>query len=413
MSNEVLNVVWFTNVLSPDLCHKTGVLSNPYGGWLHESSRLLSNKENIKLTIISPYHKDIDIVEVGNISYLTFSHLDKLEEIILKLSPDVVHVYGTELPHSLKVAKVCSKYSLKSVFSIQGLTTICGRKDCLTSGLPFRVVFGQTLRNIIRKDSVIGLMSKFKQLAKSEIETLNLVTNVIGRTQWDRESVFSINPNLNYFHCNEILRESFYASEKWSLDSANKFQIYVSQGHYPIKGLHYMLQALRLVVDTFPETKLVVGGKNVTNESVKGIAARTKYADYLLELIEEFNLKEHVEFAGELAEDGVRKMLLSSHVSVCPSTIENSPNSVGEAMILGVPVIASYVGGVPDLLIPEKEGLCYPSNSPELLACAIKRVFSDSALANELSLSSILRANKTHSRETNTETLLSIYRDII
>ena len=63
------------------------------------------------------------------------------------------------------------------------------------------------------------------------------------------------------------------------------------------------------------------------------------------------------------------------------STIENSPNSVGEAMLLGCPVVSSCVGGVPDMLEHGREGFLYQASVPYMLAWYVKRVFGDDELA--------------------------------
>ena len=89
-------------------------------------------------------------------------------------------------------------------------------------------------------------------------------------------------------------------------------------------------------------------------------------------------------FTGPLDEEKICQRYLRSHVFVCPSSIENSPNSLGEAMILGVPCIASYVGGIPDMLKDREEGLLYQHNAPYMLAHHICEIFEDKMLACRL-----------------------------
>ena len=106
-------------------------------------------------------------------------------------------------------------------------------------------------------------------------------------------------------------------------------------------------------------------------------------------------------------------MYLRSNVFLCPSSIENSSNSLGEAMLLGVPCIASYVGGIPDLLKNKEEGFLYQHNDSMMLAYYIMQIFKDSQLAKTLSEKARLKASTTHSKEINTNTLISIYNKII
>lgn len=81
-------------------------------------------------------------------------------------------------------------------------------------------------------------------------------------------------------------------------------------------------------------------------------------------------------------------------------------------MLLGVPVVSSNVGGVPDLMTDEKEGLLYHADSVNALAMAVTRIFEDRELAEKLSKAARQRAGKTHDGEENCRTLLEIYRNM-
>ncbi len=124
------------------------------------------------------------------------------------------------------------------------------------------------------------------------------------------------------------------------------------------------------------------------------------------------NLQKNVRFLGMLVAEEMRDRYLKSHVFVSASTIENSPNSVGEAMILGVPVVASDVGGVSSMLINWKEGLLYPFNEYAVLAENVCKFFRDNDLSISISMAERERALQTHAREENYSVLLSHYKKI-
>lgn len=77
--------------------------------------------------------------------------------------------------------------------------------------------------------------------------------------------------------------------------------------------------------------------------------------------------------------------------------------------MLGVPVIASYVGGVSDMVEHGETGLLYRFEEVEMLAMAIDSILSDPALALKLSKQGQESASKRHDRKTNLTQLLSIY----
>ena len=108
----------------------------------------------------------------------------------------------------------------------------------------------------------------------------------------------------------------------------------------------------------------------------------------------------------------MKKRYLSAHVFVSPSSIENSPNSLGEAMLLGVPSVTSDVGGVKNMLEHGKEGYVYPFDEAYMIAYYVSKIFDDDSLATEMSKNAKAHAQITHNREKNLETLLTIYRNI-
>ena len=79
---------------------------------------------------------------------------------------------------------------------------------------------------------------------------------------------------------------------------------------------------------------------------------------------------------------------IMTYVMVLPSAIENSPNSLCEAQLVGIPCVASFVGGVPEMLRDGKDGYLYTFNEPLMLAEYISRIFDSDSLAEQFSMSS-------------------------
>lgn len=112
-------------------------------------------------------------------------------------------------------------------------------------------------------------------------------------------------------------------------------------------------------------------------------------------------------FCGALSAEEMKQEYLLANVFVCPSSIENSSNALCEAILLGVPVLASHVGGLPSMMEGQLQNL-YRFDDVELLASKICNVF-----ANEENQSNCIDiARKRHNAETNTNTLLDIYKMI-
>jgi glycosyltransferase involved in cell wall biosynthesis len=107
------------------------------------------------------------------------------------------------------------------------------------------------------------------------------------------------------------------------------------------------------------------------------------------------------------------KQYAAAHVFVCPSIIENSPNSVGEAQLVGTPCVASYVGGTMDMVKDGETGFLYRFEEISLLAKQICQIFSNDELAISLSENAHRAALMRHDKLKNATQLNSIYKQII
>jgi len=114
----------------------------------------------------------------------------------------------------------------------------------------------------------------------------------------------------------------------------------------------------------------------------------------------------------------MKKTYLESHICLCASSLENSPNSLAEAMLLGVPVVAGEVGGIPSMVDNRKDGILFEGENPKALAEAVIRLWDSEdngfagSLTKRISLAGAARAKKAHDPQTNFNRLLEIYREI-
>lgn len=419
-----MKILWVVNIPLPEASLLMNEKPSPFGGWLVNASKAIAEKENIELFIAFPKNGLSKYKKLNgkNITYYIFravNDFDKkmikdnhiLTEIVREVKPDIVHIHGTELPHALSMVNVCRKEKIEVLISIQGLVSICEKH--MYANLPFKAIYGFTFRNLLRKDNVVGLRKLFAKRGKNEIEALKKTKHIIGRTTWDKACTLQINPMANYYFCNETLREEFY-KHQWDINKCEKYSLFVSQGQYPIKGLHYVLEAMPIILKRFPCAKLYVAGKNIVkSDTIKDKLFMTYYGKYIKKIIKKLNLEKNIIFTGPLDEKQMCELYLKSHVFVCPSSIENSPNSLGEAMILGVPCVASYVGGIPDMLKHEEEGFLYQADAPYMLAHYVCEIFENKDLALKFSKAARERALMTHDIKNNTARLIEIYNNIL
>lgn len=416
-----MNVLWITNLVFPEaqrLLFGEGDLKET-GGWMLGSAHSLVRHGDVKLTVatVSDKVSSMRILDGEFIRYylvplgmgntrINDEYGPYWLQVKEDVNPDVVHIHGTEYSHGLAYIKACGSSNV--VISLQGMK----------SAIHYYYHYGLTTWNICRhitmRDIVRGTIfqekRRFRLSGLYEIEMIRNVGHVIGRTSWDRDRTWAINDKVKYHFCNETLRDEFYDGSSWEYSSCDKHTIFVSQAAYPVKGLHMLFKALPLVLKNYPDTKVRVAGKDITGRSAgfKGRLLLTGYGAILKALIKENGLENVVSFIGNLNSQGMKLEYLKANVFVCPSTIENSPNSLGEAQILGTPVIASYVGGIPEMMKGDEEHL-YRFDEIEMLARKICQVFE--AKDQQVDMREVAR--RRHNPVVNNETLLSVYKAII
>jgi len=413
-----VKLMWLCNV-APGAIREAITGHKSSGLWTDHVLNDLRNQEDYFLYILCPGEQAQEGQLDAHCSYRCFTEgppyvysVQMEEQFCARLEeykPDVIHIWGTEFSHTLAMVNAAQRKGLlsKVAVSIQGLCSVIAAH--YTEGIPASVQRRATFRDVLRRDNIRSQQEKFVLRGRLEVQALEKVTHVIGRTSWDRACTDGVNPEAKYHFCNETLREEFY-DDKWSYDSCQKHRIFASSCMYPLKGFHYLLQALRRVKERYPDAVLAVPGSSPVADTLQKKLRQSSYQKYLEELME--GLEDSVEFLGTLSAEEMKRQYLKANVFVLPSTIENSPNSLGEAMLLGVPCVAADVGGVCDMMTRNDEGYIYPSTAPYMLAYHIQSVFEQEAAVQAMGERAAGHAARTHDPETNLQTLLNIYREV-
>lgn len=413
-----MKLLWLCNMVPGAVQEMMG--GNASGGlWVDHVLSDLRRQENMQIHILclsaTPMAGRLD----ESCGFETFQqvtpykYLPELEETFLRriqeFAPDVIHSWGVEFAHTLAMVNAAERTGMldRMVVSIQGL---CGYiAPHYTQGLPHNVIHGYTFRDFVRQDNIAWQQKKFLLRGNNERESLKKVGHVIGRTEWDFACTAQLHPGVNYHFCNETLRKPFYEGQ-WRYDGCQKHRIFAAGCGYPVKGFHYLLEAFAEVLKSCPDAILSVPGKNPEPQNRNERIRQNGYQRYLARRIRELGLQGKVEFLGGLTAEQMKENYLRANVFVLPSTIENSPNSLGEAMLLGVPCVASDVGGVTTMMTHMREGFVYQSTAPYMLAHYILKVFSLGEEASRLGEAARAHAMVTHDPGTNLEDLLKVYR---
>lgn len=414
-----MRVLWIVNVELPDVARQRNV-QVVIEGWLHQLSHQLKNTNDIEFSVaclsdVSYFNKIIN-----GIHYYSFCINERkgrkiIEKIYDAVEPQLVHVWGSEYSHTYIALCVSKERGLldHTVVSIQGLVSVYAKH--FTVGLPERIIHHRTFAECVGRNIYFNIADAKKNMEKRgkiEIQAIKMAKHCIGRTDWDLACVMQINPLINYYVCNETLRVEFYSGQ-WSLERCQRHTIFYSQAHYPVKGIHNLIEALPMIKKVFPDVKVKIVGEDIfCTTGIKNKLVKRSYQQYLKKKIDQYGLSECMEWLGKLTAEQMKEQYCDANVFVSASTIENSSNSIGEAMLLGVPIVASDVGGIKSLMEHNKEGILYQETAPYMLADGVIRIFKDDTLAMKLGENAKKRAQKTHDREKNKQVLLDIYKKV-
>ena len=417
-----MRILWSTNLIPNQAAKKLNIQTEVLGGWVEAMTEQLRKNEDVSLAIAckceegTDFKETVDSVEYYSLSYSAKTNAAELEKkctrIIENFRPDVIQIEGTEFPHARAMIDAAEKAGIPAVASMQGILNgqysyQCGQlqlDDMLLSGSLTQVFAALILHLRKRK--------WYKPRMKTEREIIEKAEYILGRTTWDRAHTYAINPEAKYFSCNRVLRSPFY-TEKWDVQKMQRHSIYVGNGYFALKGLHFVVQALPELIREYPDVRVYVAGYEPYKKNDSRSFIKKGYAAYLKKLIYDLGVQDYIEFTGPLNADEVAKRLATVNAYVLCSAIENSPNTLGEAMLVGTPCTAAYVGGVPDMAEDGKEAIFYRNDDPQLLAWSIKRIFDNDELALSLSENGQRRAAITHDPRLNAEKLLKVYEEIL
>ena len=417
-----MKVLMISNSIPASIAQKIGRNGSASGGWVEAMARQLVLVPGMEVVIGFKNDNQPKVDEEANgfrclsINYSfegkTCDLNQQADEIVKKVKPDIIHIEGTEFPHSLAVLLSGNRHKIKTIVSWQ--TVLNGLLEYEMGQLPI----ADMMFSFSPVDTYIAWLIFLrkqvlcKRRMKVEQQIIENAHYLLGRTTWDRAYSHKMNPKAKYFTCRRILKPIFYNTQ-WSLDKIKRHSIYVNSAYTVSKGFHFMLYAMPQLIRDYPDVMLYVTGDNPYDKNDHRPFYRKSNALLIKRIIKQLGIRDHIVFTGPVDGNTVADMMSTTNVYVMSSVIENSPNSFAEAMAIGMPCVISYQGGVPDMATDDVDALFFRNDDPALLAWKIKQIFDNDDLALSLSKSAQTKARKNHDPEKNTKQLIGIYEQML
>jgi glycosyltransferase involved in cell wall biosynthesis len=413
-----MKVLWFANAGNASEYLK---IQNNKGGWVASLQNELLDNDNIQLGICFYYKskmEDFFYEKTHNFPIKTnagvlkkiyyrisaknysIDDVDLYMDVVEKFKPDIIHIFGTEIPFGLLINKI----NIPVLISIQGNITVYNYK--MFAGFSEKFISRHTsfFDKIAFKDITHGYKIS-KKYAETEQSFLKPCKFVTGRTDWDKRISKILAPNAKYFHLDELIRKEFFDAD-WDGNINDEIKLVTTMSSPIYKGFETMVETIILLNKTFPQIKVKWTVIGIDKNSLVVRLTKKKYKN----INEWFN---QFVFYNNVNASQIVNLLLNCNIYVQSSHIENSPNSLCEAMLLGMPIIATFAGGTSSLLTDKKEGVLIQDGDPYSMAGAIIEYYENYDKAKLYGKNARERAIMRHDYDKVANDIISIYNEII
>jgi len=290
--------------------------------------------------------------------------------LCLKLKPNIIHVHWP-FPHAFMAYFAAFFCKIPVVLTFYSAELLLAKKKKWIKPI---------LKIFIKKADLVFAISSFtgktvKEIYDRKIEFLPYGTTLDG---------FNIN------------------IERDKLVSQSKFTVLFVGRHIERKGIEYLIKAAAMLNST--KFQIRIAGQGDLTEKLKNQAAK--------------DAPEQVVFLGKLSKEDLEKEYQNANCFILPAIIDSRGDTEGLGVVLieaaqyGLPIIASDVGGIPDVVIDKKTGLLVPEKNPEAIAKAIKELSENEELRESLVLGANEHIEQNFSWEKIVERQIGVYRSL-
>lgn len=320
-------------------------------------------------------------------------------QIVEDFKPDIIHFFGTENNFPLIIPHL----KVPSVIWFQGNLTVYQTR--WESGFRLRKTLQhEKLKNILMGKTFLHYHRIYAKMVEREKEIFSYAQNITGRTDWDRRLTSIMAPQASYYHLEEAMRPPFYENTWKPHRDRDKFVITTTIRGNLYKGLETVMdvcQKLQPLMDKRLEWRIM------------GISPGSNYVKTARTVSKMPESDDTLKLLGSKSAPEIVEEHLNADLYVHPSHIDNSPNAVCEAMLLGMPVVSTNVGGIPSLIDDRQDGFLVQNADPYSMAGAVLDVYKDPEAAAAMGEKARKRGLQRNDPDDISTNLLKIYQQIL
>ena len=406
-----MKVLWFS--VTPSLFDE-----EKKGGWVTSLEEIFRKYHpDVELGIVFEYGICANKKVSANVTYYpvhvldgflkkTRSRFDRdyswrlMKPVFLKyideFQPDVIQCFGSEWPYGLLVQEV----NIPFVIHMQGFLNIYSMSGEMSLSRYDRLYCGDYFfKRILRYIKAPG-DARFANNRERIVMQKN--SYFLGRTNWDKDIVHYFSNNGKYFYCAEAIRPIIYNSKsQWIYKPQQIMKLVTITSGSVLKGNEIILRTANLLKNQFHFEFIweVAGDANSFRQFEKKTGIN--------------HSKVNIKLLGVIDAQTIINKLVSAQVYIHPAIIDNSPNSLCEAQIIGCPVIAARTGGIDSMVEDGKTGVLYPYNEPFQLAFEIMKIHNNEEKLRMISENERTVALERHNPEKIGKCLINIYQKVI
>ena len=320
--------------------------------------------------------------------------------VIDEFKPDIIHCFGSEWPYGA----IAENVDIPVVIHMMGFLNIYYSSIDMANGRTFE----ESVRHALWRKLPFGkrnhnaAKTKCEEYAAFERSVMKANRYFMGRTNWDRNIVKHYSPGSRYFNVSECIHYPFMRdASSWRYHFDGNLKLLTVSSADGRKGIEIILRTAKLL-------KELVG-----IDFEWHIAGNKEFFDHFERRCGICHDDVNIRLLGILEAESVADELKSADLFIHPSIIDNSPRTICEAQLIGCPVIASNVGGVPQLVDNGVTGFLYPYNEPHTLAFLISDLMEQRDTLTEVSETASRIARERHDPARIASQIFNIYREVL